>query len=98
MKKVLIVAAILLGVVIASGQNQPGVSFVTVTTAAGCPTPVLSVTGTVWQLCGAPDGVYASTVNFPTPIKLGVSSTATGVTSVNGKTGAVILGATTTIQ
>ena len=54
----------------------------------------LFVTPATTQYCFASDGLWMS-LNGAAYVQLGVATPA-GVTSVNGKTGAVILGATTT--
>jgi len=60
-------------------------------THTACPTVVVGVT----QYCYPADGPYVS-INGGAWQAIPLS--ASGVTSVNGKTGAVVLGATTTLQ
>jgi hypothetical protein len=58
-------------------------------TLASCPAPIAGVTA----LCYVATGLYLST-NGGAYVQLGAAS---GVTSVNGKQGAVVLSATTTV-
>jgi len=62
---------------------------------ASCPAPIPATT----QYCLASDGLYISLGGGPYALAGAAAAPApAGVTSVNGKTGAVVIGATVTLQ
>lgn len=80
----------LMGMVIrlhADAVPGPNVVSIAVATAGACPTPVFTGSNSVTVLCGAPDALYVSTVQHPTPTPVNLGAVSVPVSSVFGRTG-----------
>jgi len=76
----------------AHADAVPGPNLVTiaVSTAGGCPTPTFTGSNSIVVMCGAPDGLYVSSVQSPTPTKVNLGSLSVPVRTVFGRTGDIL--------